>query len=120
RPAPPRCLFPYTTLFRSPSALTMIVNRTVDLWFVQYAAQQVLHLFAAYLLVLLSVRLIHDFGIGKLFAMLVYAVALNNLFALVMFFVPPLQDFMIAVQNYDELAQTKLEEYLDMAFRFYG
>lgn len=103
-----------------PSALTMIVNRTVDLWFVQYAAQQVLHLFAAYLLVLLSVRLIHNFGIGKLFAMLVYAVALNNLFALVMFFVPPLQDFMIAVQNYDELAQTKLEEYLDMAFRFYG
>ncbi len=103
-----------------PSGITAVANRVIDPWFIQYVAQQVLHLFGAYVLVLLSVRLVRDFDLDKLFTLVVSAVALNNLFALIMFFVPPLQDFMIAVQNYDELARTKLEEYLDMGFRFYG
>ena len=111
------CIF---GLLLVPSVLTAAINHNVDLWFTQYTVQQILHLFGAYLLVLLSVRCIQDFNLDKLFKMVIYAVALNNLLAVIMFFVPPLQDFMVSVQNYDELARTKLEEYLDMSFRLYG
>jgi len=103
-----------------PCGLTFLVNGVFDAWFIQYAAQQVLHLSGAYLLVLLSLQFVKPFDLNRLFLFIIYAVALNNLLAAVMFIAPPLQDFMLAIQNHDELARTKLEEYLDMDFRLYG
>lgn len=108
------------SLLLLPSGVTYAVNGVFDGWFVQYAAQQLLHLFAAYLLVVLSLHFIRGFGLDALFWFVIYAVAINNLMALGMFFNPPLQEFMLSVQNHDEIAGSKLEEYLEMSFRFYG
>lgn len=103
-----------------PSGLTYAVNGVFDGWFIQYAAQQIFHLFGAYLLIVLSLQYIQGFDGQRLFRFIVYAVAINNLLALVMFFSPPLMELVMAVQNHDMLAGSKLAEYIDMNFRFYG
>lgn len=103
-----------------PSALTTAVNGVFDGWFIQYAGQQVFHLFGAYLLVVLSLRYFRGFSLDSLFRFVVYAVAVNNVLALVMFFSPALLELVMSVQNHDMLAASKLEEYIEMNFRFYG
>src|SRR5690606_20804115 len=97
-------------LLAIPIFLTSLLNTVYDVWLTQYLVLLSLHFIAAFLIVLLSKKVMEQFSVEQLIRLILAAVLANSLLAVVMFFVPSVNDFLLSIQNFDDQANLVLDE----------
>lgn len=90
------------------SVITVVINGTLDLWYVQFAFRNILYLSGAIFIVK---RLPHNFSLEKFVLCVIYTVIINDLIALTAFVNPSIMDLLVHIQQLDEERTAKTIEF---------
>jgi len=97
-----------------PITITSLVNFRFDVWVTQYVILLFIHFIAAYFLVWISRSVDAEFSVNNLICYILAATVANSLIAISMFFSPPINNFLLAIQNFDDQSDMVIEEVLSL------